>query len=148
VRVATCLPVLALALIGSCAHLARGDGAEGARKAADLFHHRVRWKDYGGAAHLLAPELRQRFEKARRTLGDERDLSISDYQLDEIEVAPDVSTAKVASKISWNRLPSLSQHEDSVLTELALRDGAWLIVRQTGGPFDGELTEEGELQNP
>ena len=132
-----------VALLLSCAHTP-GGGAEGAQQAAELFHHRTRWKDFAGAAQLVVPEQRASFESARRTLGDERDLSISDYELDNVTLAPDRRSARVVSRVSWLRLPSLSQHDDTVVTELRWRDDAWQIARQTGGPFDGDLSGEAE----
>jgi hypothetical protein len=126
------------ALLAACAH-SSGAGAEGAQIAAELFHHRTRWKDFGGAALLVVPEQRAAFEQARRSLGDERDLSIADYELDKVTLEPDRRSARVISRVSWNRLPSVSQHEDTVVTELRWCDGAWLIAKQTGGPFDGDL---------
>jgi hypothetical protein len=125
----------------ACAHGERGGGsAEGAQSAAELFHHRARWKDYGGAALLLVPERRPAFEQARQRLADERDLSIADYQLEEISLGADQRTARVVSHVSWYRLPSISQRDDLVVTELQWSDGSWLVARQSGGPFAGELS--------
>lgn len=118
----------------------RSSGAEGAQKAADLFHHRIRWKDFGGAALLIVPEKRTAFEEGRRLLRDDRDLSVADYQLDEIQLGADQLSARLISRIVWYRLPSVTSHEDTVVTDLVWRDGAWLIARQEGGPFDEELS--------
>ncbi len=133
------LGVSALLLVSACAHTRRSSGAEGARTAAELFHHRARWKDFGGAALLVVPEKRAAFEEARRLLKDDRELSISDYQLDELTLSADGLAARVISKVGWHRLPSLSQHDDTVVTELVWRDGAWLVSRQELGPFHEEL---------
>jgi hypothetical protein len=130
------------ALLLGCAHTPGRDAVEGAQKTAELFHHRTRWKDFGGAALLVVPKQRSAFEQARRLLGDERDLSIADYELDNVTLGPDYRSARVVSRVSWHRLPSLSQHDDTVVTELSWCDGAWLIARQTGGPFDGDLSGE------
>jgi hypothetical protein len=140
-RTVCLLGLLALLASAACAHARRSSGVEGARKAAELFHHRARWKDFGGAALLLVPEKREPFEAARRLLNDDRDLSIADYQLDELTLSGDGLSARVASKVSWHRLPSLSQHDETVTTELVWLDGAWLIARQQRGPFHEELSE-------
>ena len=132
--------LLGVALLLSCAHARIQGDADAARKTADLFHHRVRWRDFGGATLLLVPEKRAAFDEARRTLNDERDLSISDYQLDELQLAESGTEARVVSRMSWYRLPSVSTHEDTVVTELVYQNGAWLISRQQGGPFDEELS--------
>jgi hypothetical protein len=139
VNLACIVGALALSLL-SCAHAARGGSAEGAQAAAELFHHRARWKDYGGAALLLVPERRVAFEEARRRLGDLRDLSIADYQLEEISLGPDARSARVVSHVSWHRLPSITQHDEAVVTELEWIGGVWLIARQSGGPFGDELS--------
>lgn len=123
-----------------CAHTPSSSGPDEARRAADLFHHRARWKDYGGAALVIVPEKRAAFDEARRLLNDERDLTISDYQLDELSLSQDTLSARVVSRVSWYRLPSLSQHDDTVVTDLVWLNGAWLIARQTGGPFEEELS--------
>ncbi|HZA15100.1 MAG TPA: hypothetical protein VE618_11405, partial [Myxococcaceae bacterium] len=91
-------------------------------------------------ALLLVPERRSAFEEARRRLGDARDLSIAEYQLEEISLGPDGRTARVVSHVSWHRLPSITQHDDVVVTELEWNDGSWLIARQSGGPFADELS--------
>jgi hypothetical protein len=126
----------------ACAHTPGGGGTEGAQSTAELFHHRTRWKDFGGAALLVVPERRSAFERSRRRLGDERDLSIADYELNEITLGPDSLSARVVSRVSWHRLPSISQHDDTVVTELRWSDGGWMIARQIGGPFDEDLSGE------
>lgn len=118
----------------------RSSGAEGLRTTADLFHHRVRWKDYGGAALLIVPERRAAFEEGRRLMKDDRDLHIADYELTELTLSADGLEARVVSRLSWHRLPSLSQHDDTVVSEFVWRDGAWFLSRQTGGPFEEDLS--------
>ncbi|MBX5483792.1 MAG: hypothetical protein IRZ16_18370 [Myxococcaceae bacterium] len=131
---------LVLSLAIACAHRPTGGDPESARRTADLFHHRIRWKDYGGASLLLVPEKREAFEEARRLLNDSRDLTISDYQLDELQLVEGGTAARVVSKIFWYRLPSVSAREDTVVTDFVYRDGTWMIARQVGGPFDEELS--------
>lgn len=141
-RLPALLPLAALSLcVGlACVHTRPGGDPETARKTADLFHHRARWKDYGGASMLIVPEKRKAFDESRRLLNDDRDLSISDFQLDEITVAADGSAARIVSKMSWYRLPSATAHEDTVVTDFIFRDGVWMIARQTGGPFEEDLS--------
>lgn len=129
-----------LTLACACAHGPKSTGAEGVKKTADLFHHRARWKDYGGAALIIVPEKRPTFDKARADLNDPRDLNIADYELLEIQLSPDALSARIVSRVSWHRLPSVTQHDDTVVSEFIWRDGAWLLARQTGGPFEEELS--------
>ncbi|WP_375771757.1 hypothetical protein NR798_12975 [Archangium gephyra] len=105
----------------------------------ESFHQRVRWKDYRIATRFIVPERRQDFERARREKQDERDLSITDYDIEEVEVVEEGERAIVTSRIKWMRLPSVSEQSDTVTSEFIYRDGKWLLEKQSGGPFDGEL---------
>ncbi|MGA9525134.1 MAG: hypothetical protein WBV82_26980 [Myxococcaceae bacterium] len=71
---------------------------------------------------------------------DDRDLHIADYELTELTLSADGLEARVVSRLSWHRLPSLSQHDDTVVSEFVWRDGAWFLSRQTGGPFEEDLS--------
>lgn len=141
------VPLLALmALLSACAHTRTSSSAtEALRPVVEGFHKRVRWRDYASAAHYLAPERREAFEKARRELRDDKDLSVTDFELEEVKIAPDTKTAEVRSRISWVRLPSVTEESEQVVSDFAYRDGRWLLVRQQGGPFDAELSSELEL---
>lgn len=124
----------------ACAHSPKSSGAEGVRTTAELFHHRARWKDYGGAALIVVPEKRARFDEARQALNDGADLNIADYELHEIQLAADTLSARIVSRMSWHRLPSVTNHDDTVVSDFVWRDGAWMLARQTGGPFDDDLS--------
>lgn len=110
------------------------------RSAAEKFHQRVRWKDYRGASDLLVAERRQPFVDERESLNDERDLTISDYELTDVRVDEDGERAWVISRMSWFRFPSITEQTQTVTTELVrLRDQHWVIARQDRGPFTGAL---------
>ncbi len=147
-RIACLVGSTAFLALAACATTPRSSGAEGARTVAELFHHRARWKDFGGAALLIVPEKREAFEQARQLLDDDRELTISDYQLDELTLAGDRLSARVVSKVSWYRLPSLSQRDETVVTELVWTRGAWLVSRQQNGPFHEELAGPWEPPAP
>lgn len=132
---------LAAFVLGACAHGKLGT-AEEIRTTADSFHQRIRWRDFRGAAELLVPERRERFEHALKVRGDERDLSISDYELEQERVSADGTVATVVSRVSWTRLPSVVEHSELVTSELVRKDGVWLLSRQQGGPFGRELGDE------
>jgi len=125
----------ALAVCSACAHIKSAADLESLKAAADTFHQRIRWRDFRGASELIAPEQRAAFQAARDQLRDERDLSITDYQLEDARLSADGSTAVVVSRVSWTRLPSLSEASQLVTSEFVLRDGAWLLAHQSGGPF-------------
>jgi hypothetical protein len=128
-----------LALLCGCAHQVHASRLEAARKAGELFHHRARWKDYGGAALLLVPERRKEFDRARREWQDDRDLTLSDFQLEEVTLSDDLDRARMVSRMSWMRLPSTTEHTATVISVLEFRQGSWLIASQVGGPFAAEL---------
>lgn len=147
--VLACLPVirlLALSLCllpllgGACAHTKpSSSGLEGLRPAVEDFHKQVRWGEYRAAARYLVPERRADFERARREKNDARDLSITDYEIDEASLSEDGMRATVISRIQWMRLPSMSATTSTVTSEWTYVNGAWLLERQSDGPFSDEL---------
>lgn len=105
------------------------------------FHLRSRWRDYRGAAELLVAERRTPFLKARAAKNDEKDLSITDYQLEECTFSNDGARAECISNISWVRLPSPSESRATV-TSVFVWDGSnWYLAQQDEGPFAAELSQ-------
>jgi len=98
----------------------------------------VRWKDFVGAGELVVPERRESFERARKANHDARDLSIMEYELEDIRIQ-DRSRAVVVSRMSWMRLPSVSVTTDVVTSEFVAINGTWFLARQDAGPFVEEL---------
>ncbi len=134
------VPLLLLTLLGgACAHTPQSTGLEGLRPVVDDYHKRLRWKDFRGVARHLVPERREDFLRSRRELQDERDLSITDFEVLEVALEPDGMRATVTSRLQWMRLPSPSEKTATVTSEFVFRDGAWLLERQLDGPFEGEL---------
>jgi hypothetical protein len=131
--------LLLLSLGGGCAHTQKTAHLQTLRPVVEDFHQRIRWKDYRYASRYIVPERRQEFEQARQELQDERDLAITDYEIEEVQLSEDTQRATVVSRISWMRLPSATERTDTVRSEFVYRDGAWLLERQHGGPFDGSL---------
>ena len=85
----TALPhLLCLWLLASCAHTPAKPvpDPQSIRAAVEAFHRRARWKDFRGAAELIVAERRQAFLDARERMRDERDLTISDYELTDIRL--------------------------------------------------------------
>jgi hypothetical protein len=91
------------------------------------------------AARHIVPERRRDFERARRELQDERDLTVTDYEIQGVEFSEDGYRATVTSRLEWIRLPSASARTATVTSEFVYREGLWLLERQLGGPFEGEL---------
>jgi hypothetical protein len=130
--------VLCLLALG-CAHAPRSTGLSGLKPFAEDFHRRIRWKDYRGAANLLVLERREAFLAARREQHDERDLSITDYDIEDARMKDELH-AKVVTRLSWVRLPSPSEHTETVTSEFVFREGSWWLERQDAGPFAPELS--------
>ena len=130
------LPVLG----GGCAHTKpTSSGLEGLKPAVEDFHKQVRWGEFRAAARYVVAERRADFERARREKNDARDLSITDYEIDEATLAADTMHATVISRIQWMRLPSMSAKTSTVTSEWVYVGGAWLLERQSDGPFADEL---------
>ncbi|MFL5322524.1 MAG: hypothetical protein ACJ790_22885 [Myxococcaceae bacterium] len=136
------LPFAFLCFLTACAHAQRANSADALKKAADTFHQRIRWKDFRSAAELIVPDRREKFIEAREQMNDERDLTISDYDLEEEELAEDGKSGKVVSRIAWMRLPSLSEKTETVRSYFYLHNGAWLLGRMDRGPFADVLGSE------
>ena len=125
---------------GGCAHTKpTSTGLEGLRPAVEDFHKQVRWGEYRAAARYVVPERRPDFERARREKNDAKDLSILDYEIDEATLSADGMRATIISRIQWMRLPSMSATTSTVTSEFVYVGGAWLLERQSDGPFAEEL---------
>lgn len=131
--------LLVLTLGGACAHTKKKSDLETLRPVVENFHKRVRWKDYRFAARYIVPERRQDFERALRERKDERDLDITDYDIEEVQFVEEGQRAIVTSRFKWTRLPSVTEQSETVTSEFIYRDGTWLLEKQEGGPFDGDL---------
>lgn len=132
------LPLL-LALVGGCAHTQKAESSRALKQAAEGFHHRIRWGDYRGAAAYVVPDRRRPFVDARERGQDERDLSFSDYDLEQLTLSEDGQSADVVSKLRWTRLPSLVEKSETVHSHFVLLRGQWLVAEQDKGPFTDVL---------
>lgn len=128
------LPCVFLSL-SACATLGGKGDVEALKPAMESFHQALRWKDFRGAADRLVPERRAAFIKARLKHEDERDLFITDYQLEDAQVAGDQMSATVVSKLSWYRLPESAEQTAVVTSVVVWRDSAWLVESLDDGPF-------------
>lgn len=112
---------------------------EGLKPVVEDFHKSIRWKDFRGAARHIVPESREPFLQAREEHNDNRDLSITDFEILEIALAPDGMKARVTTRLGWMRLPSPSEQTATITSVFVFRDDDWLLERMEGGPFAGEL---------
>ncbi len=131
--------LLFLTLAPACAHNQKADGLEALKPAIETFHQRIRWKDYRGAAEMIVDERRAAFHLARAAQHDDRDLSFTDYQLEDAKLSDDGLSATVVSRLSWMRLPSVTEKEALVTSHWVYRSNSWWIESQDAGPFLPEL---------
>lgn len=125
--------VLLSTLCACAAWRARPD-VEELKPAIEAFHQRARWKDFRGAADLLVPERRKAFVKARTKTDDERDLFITNFDLEDAKISS-AGVAEVVSRISWYRLPSNVEKTATLTSVFVWRDGKWWLESQDDGPF-------------
>ena len=131
---------LLLALLGgACAHTPKSTGMEGLKPIVEQFNQRIRWKDFRGAARHIVPERREAFLKARRDMNDERDLSITDFEVLDAQLTADGMRGFVTTRLQWMRLPSPSEQTATVTEEYIYVDKTWQLERMLDGPFAGEL---------
>jgi hypothetical protein len=119
----------------ACAHGQRDDRGTALKKAAHQYLISVRWSDWMSASQLIVPEKRDAFMHARRKGHDERDLSISDFEIEEVKMAPDTLSGEVTAELNYTRLPSVTVKTEDTTLFLIWRDGRWLVDHEVGGPF-------------
>lgn len=126
--------VLALGLGISCAGLRAKPDVDELKPTIEAFHQRARWKDFRGAADLIVPERRTSFIKARTKAGDEKDLFVTNFDLEDAKISSD-GIAEVVSHLSWYRLPSNVEKTATVTSVFVWREGKWWLESQEDGPF-------------
>lgn len=123
-----------LLLLLSCAGLRAKPDVEELKPAIEAFHQRARWKDFRGAADLIVPERRAAFVKERMKGGDEKDLFVTNFELEDAKISAD-GIAEVVSRISWYRLPSNTEKTATVTNIFVWREAHWWLESQDDGPF-------------
>lgn len=129
-------------LAASCVTVPKGE-IEDLKPAVEAIHQRFRWKDFRGAAELMVLERQEAFIKARSKLDDEKDLFITNFEMEDAKISPDLLTAKAVTRISWYRLPSTTEKSATVTNVFVWRGGLWQLESQDDGPFE-ELKPEPE----
>lgn len=128
------LVLVSLLLLNACAALRAKPDVEELKPSIEAFHQRARWKDFRGAADLIVPERRTAFVKERTKAGDEKDLFVTNFDLEDAKISSD-GVAEVVSRISWYRLPSNIEKTATVTSVFVWREGKWWLESQDDGPF-------------
>jgi hypothetical protein len=124
----------------ACAHAPQQPDAAGLPPTVESFFDKVRWRDLRAAAQWVIDERRQDFLKAVAKRQDDRDLSVTDFALEDVRFSPDGRTATVLSRVRWVRLPSVTEQSEEVTSQFVWKAGAWWLARQEAGPFGEELS--------
>ena len=116
-----------LALIG-CAHNQQGDELEAAN---NVFAKSIRWSDLKGWGQQVVPERRAEFVTLAAT--DEDNLKVNDYEVEDVQISGD--KAIVRGRVSWYRLPSITNKTERMNVLWERKNGTWLITSIVGGPL-------------
>lgn len=128
------LPLAILAGLSlACSHTPFTAGPDQLKTASEEFERSIRFQDYGGASSLIVPAKRAAFLAARRKEGG--DLTITDMELIDVQMAPDGKRAMVISRMRWVRLPSVSEVTAEVTEQWDVVNNSWLLASLSGGPF-------------
>jgi hypothetical protein len=125
--------IMLLALIG-CAHGQQGDELEAANH---VLAKAISWSDLKGWAQQVVPERRAEFLKLAAM--DEDNLKVNDYEIGDVQISSD--KAIVSSRVSWYRLPSITNKTESMMVLWERKSGTWLITSIVGGPLPLPLPE-------
>jgi hypothetical protein len=128
--------VASLALFfAGCATVPKGE-VEDLKPSMRALYQSFRWKDFRGAAELMVAERREAFVKGRTKLKDDRDLFITNFELEDAKISADMLTARAVARLSWYRLPSTTEETVTITNVFVWRDGTWQLESQDEGPFE------------
>ena len=125
--------VLLTVLGGACSHGLFSPGPDQLRSASEDFEKSLRFQDYGGAAQFVVPARRSAFVAARRK--EANDLTITDMEVIDVQMAPDGQKAIVLSRMRWVKLPSVTEVTGEVQARWEILNNGWLLVSLAGSPF-------------
>jgi len=105
------------------------------KRSAERFDRQIQWADLRGAALNLTPVARELFlaDVARRD--DERNLKVTDIEVEDMQIAKDGKTAFVTAKLTWYRMPQVSAKTERMVTHWEVRDNFWVMTQIDGGPI-------------
>lgn len=122
-------------VFAGCATVPKGE-VEDLKPAVRALYQSFRWKDFRGAAEMMVVERRDGFVKARTKLKDDRDLFITNFELEDAKLSADLLTARAVARLSWYRLPSTTEETATITNVFVWREGVWQLESLDDGPFE------------
>jgi hypothetical protein len=107
-----------------------------------MFHHDLRWKYFKTAAARVDPRYAQDF--LEQLEDSEKDLSITEWEIRRMNPSKEGDRAVVRIRIKYFKMPSTVLQDETMEQVWELKEKAWYLVSQEGGPF--ELPPEGARQ--
>jgi hypothetical protein len=131
--------VILLPVLAACSTV-KGDVST-LKPTMETFHEGMKWKELRRLADSLLPERRDAFDKACKARDDEKNLFVTEYELEDCKVKqPEGIEATCYSKVTWYRLPSINAKTVSVATTLRWKSNQWFVDKQSDGPFAEDLS--------
>ena len=104
------------------------------KPTAEKFYTSIRWKDFRGAAEYVVPQKQSAFIRARIAKNDDRDLYITEANLEDARIVNSIAT--VIARLSWYRLPSTTVTQDVQEVRFVWEKNRWWVESIDTGPFD------------
>ncbi len=127
------LPLL-FALAAGCAGGTDSQARERLREVQTRSLVSLQSGQYEAFAPYIVAE--HRLDFLARAFGAEKKLHMTEFTTVGVDVAPDVTSARVVVRLSWYELPSTSVKTENVFLDWKRVEGGWLIERMTGGPLE------------
>ena len=122
-------------VLGSCVTVPKGE-VEDLKPAVRALMQSFRWKDFRGAADLMVPERQEDFIQERKKFKDDNDLFITNFELEDAKISPDLLIARAVARLSWYRLPSTTEETATITNVFIWREGTGQLESQDEGPFE------------
>jgi hypothetical protein len=129
-------PRVTFLLIGlglGCAHLKDSGQDDDLDHAVDLYWKAAHWRDPIAGSSFVAPDQRSDWLRTRDKL--EKDLNITNYEIQGEKIDPGSTTASVIVRLTWYMLPSLVERTELVNQRWIYSSSHWLVSSEKGGPL-------------
>lgn len=138
------LPLLLALALTACAGSTDSQARENLREVQTRSLVSLQTGSYEAFAPYLMPE--HRLDFLARAFGAEKKLHMTEFTTVGVDIAPDVTSARVVVRLSWYELPSTSVKTENLFIDWRRVEGGWRIERMTGGPL--EVPAPGSVEAP